>query len=316
MRRKNVQARLLRALSGKTQEQTAEEVGVTPAMIAQIELDKVEPGAETLAGLAGTADLTVRDADEILRLAETLRRSRRWRDPAAEAVTHELAERLRSHLSRAWRRLSSLQLPETAPTAEAHRREDGMRERLESVMAESRPAGPVAEELQRWLLCEAVCEQSVREASRDIDSAAALARLAREIAERARGPEGNRLRGYAAAHEANILCVAGEWKSAEAGLQEAKRLWQSGSDPYDVLDPERLLEIEASLCRGQRPGAGRGLRVQGSPSRGLGRSAAAGHEVEDGVVSRRHEPGGRQTPSPGRQPWVRRRVDPTEPRQG
>ena len=109
MRRKNVQARLLRALSGKTQEQTAEEIGVTAALIAQIELDRVEPGAETLAGLAGTADLTVADAEEILRLAETLRRSRRWRGESADAVLHELAERLQSRLSRAWRRLSALQ---------------------------------------------------------------------------------------------------------------------------------------------------------------------------------------------------------------
>jgi transcriptional regulator with XRE-family HTH domain len=115
MRRKNVQARLLRALSGKTQEQTAEEIGVTPALIAQIELDKVEPGADVLAGLAQTADLTVADADEILRLAETLRRSRRWRGAGADAVLHELEERLRSHLSRAWRRLSTLQRRETTP---------------------------------------------------------------------------------------------------------------------------------------------------------------------------------------------------------
>jgi transcriptional regulator with XRE-family HTH domain len=114
MRRKNVQARLLRALSGKTQEQTAEEVGVTPALIAQIELDKVEPGAETLAGLAAAADLSVADADEILRLAETLRRSRRWQGPDAEAVLEELAERLRSHLLRAGRRLSTVPLSEAA----------------------------------------------------------------------------------------------------------------------------------------------------------------------------------------------------------
>src|SRR5262245_57222796 len=74
--------------------------------------------------------------------------------------------------------------------------------------AASRPAaGQDAEELQRWLLCSAVCEQSVREASRDRDRAAALARLAREIAEPARLPEGARLQGYAAGHEANILRV-------------------------------------------------------------------------------------------------------------
>jgi tetratricopeptide (TPR) repeat protein len=113
-------------------------------------------------------------------------------------------------------------------------------------------AGQDAAERQRWILCESVCEQSVREASRDIDSAAALARLAREIAERARGPAGNRLQGYAAAHEANILRVIVELKAAEAVLQDAKRLWISGSDPYNVLDPGRLLHFEAALRREQR----------------------------------------------------------------
>jgi transcriptional regulator with XRE-family HTH domain len=237
MRQKNVQARLLRALSGKTQEQTAEEIGVTPALIAQVELGKNEPGAETLAGIAATADLTVADVDEILRHAESLRRSRRWQGPGTEAVLHELAERLRSHLSRAWRRLSTQQHPEITPGPEERRRTGELRERLEKLSAESRPAaGQDAEELQRWLLCAAVCEQSVREASRDLDSAAALARLAREIAERARLPEGARLQGYAAAHESNILRVAGELKTAESCLQEAQRLWESGSDPYGVLE--------------------------------------------------------------------------------
>jgi tetratricopeptide (TPR) repeat protein len=108
------------------------------------------------------------------------------------------------------------------------------------------------EELHRWLLCAAVCEQSVREASRDLDSAAALARLAREIAEGARLPEGARLQGYAAAFEMNILRVSDELKAAEIGFVEAQRLWESGSDPFGVLDPGRLPDLEASLRRAQR----------------------------------------------------------------
>jgi tetratricopeptide (TPR) repeat protein len=120
---------------------------------------------------------------------------------------------------------------------------------------QSGPAeSPEAGELKRWLLCAAACEQSVREASRNLDSAAAWARQAREMAEQARGPEGarNRLRGYAAAHEANILRAAGELRAAESVLEEAKRLWQSGCDPYGVLDPGRLLHFEAALRRAER----------------------------------------------------------------
>lgn len=35
-------------------------------------------------------------------------------------------------------------------------------------------------------------------------------------------------------------------------FDQAKRLWQVGSDPGRVLDPGRLLDLEASLRRDQR----------------------------------------------------------------
>jgi tetratricopeptide (TPR) repeat protein len=112
----------------------------------------------------------------------------------------------------------------------------------------------VMEELQSWALCEAACEESVDEAAREVESAASWARLAREIAEWVRGPEAwrNRLLGYAMAHEANALRVAGELKAAETTLEEAKRLWQAGSDPVGVLDPGRLLDLEGPLRTAQR----------------------------------------------------------------
>lgn len=109
-------------------------------------------------------------------------------------------------------------------------------------------------ELQTWALCERVCDESERAASRDLERAAALARLAQEIADRVRGPEEwcNHIRGYAAAHGANVLRVVGELNPAEAALEQAKRLWHAGSDPEGVLDPGRLLDLEGSLRRDQR----------------------------------------------------------------
>ena len=112
----------------------------------------------------------------------------------------------------------------------------------------------VGEECQSWALCERACEASVREASRNVESAAEWAHLAQRIAELVRGPEGwrNRLRGYAAAHMANVLRVSGDLGFAEVTLEEAKRLWWIGSDPAGVFDPGRLPDLEASLRRDQR----------------------------------------------------------------
>jgi tetratricopeptide (TPR) repeat protein len=46
--------------------------------------------------------------------------------------------------------------------------------------------------------------------------------------------------------------VGGELKMAETLLEEAKRLWESETDPERVLDPGRVLDLEASLRRAQR----------------------------------------------------------------
>jgi tetratricopeptide (TPR) repeat protein len=111
-----------------------------------------------------------------------------------------------------------------------------------------------SERCQTWYLCERVCEETELQLAREVAPAAALARLAREIADRVRGPEGwcRRVQGLAAAAGPNVLRVAGELEAARAGLAEAKSLWESGSDPYGVLDPGRLLDLEASLCRDER----------------------------------------------------------------
>jgi tetratricopeptide (TPR) repeat protein len=107
---------------------------------------------------------------------------------------------------------------------------------------------------QSWALLERVCEESVVQASRNLECAASRARLAEEIAQHVRGPEGwrNRVRGYAAGHGANVLRVSGKLRAAEARLEEAKELWHAGSDPDGVLDPGRLLDLEGALRRGQR----------------------------------------------------------------
>lgn len=107
---------------------------------------------------------------------------------------------------------------------------------------------------QVWSLAEAVADESTRCASKDVEKADAWARLAVEIAEQVKGPEGwqKRVRGYAAAAGPNVRRVEGKLEEAEAGLAVANELWLAGSDPDGILDPGRLLDIEASLRRAQR----------------------------------------------------------------
>ncbi len=111
-----------------------------------------------------------------------------------------------------------------------------------------------AREYQSWALVERLCEESEIQASRDLERAAFLARLAREAARRIPGPKAwvRCVKAFAAAHVANVLRVAGKLKASAALFQKAKRLWAAGSDPDGVLDPGRLLDLEASLCRAQR----------------------------------------------------------------
>src|ERR1700681_1616671 len=112
----------------------------------------------------------------------------------------------------------------------------------------------VVDRYQTWALCERVCEASVRMASRDLESAAVWARVAQEAAARVRGPEWwqHRVQGFAGGFGANLVRVRGELKPAAADFAAAKRLWLSGADPLGLLDPGRMLELEASLLRDQR----------------------------------------------------------------
>jgi tetratricopeptide (TPR) repeat protein len=197
---------------------------------------------ESLEALESEPDMT---AEEKAEVADALLRvGRQVREGLIEAARH-------SRIIRS----SSEEKPDVQALAYDRQRAAELFRRLESLPEGVRLAVvEVAEECRSWALCERVCEASVREASRNVEQAAAWARLAQQIAERVPGSEEwrNRLRGYAAAHVANVLRVSGELGCSETTLMEAKRLWQAGSDLAAVLDPGRLLHVEGALRRAQR----------------------------------------------------------------
>lgn len=182
-------------------------------------------------------------------------------DEQAAAIEQEVlgASRLiREDLRAALRRASTLTFtgyPEPADLTPTRLLAEEQWARLKDLTPELRLAVVHgSERFQSFALCEKVCDLSEEAAARDLEEAASLARLAREIADLVQGPESwcNAMKGYATAPGANVLRVQGELPAARASLEEAKRLWSAGSDPEGVLDPGRLLDLEASLCREER----------------------------------------------------------------
>lgn len=108
--------------------------------------------------------------------------------------------------------------------------------------------------LHTWAMVELAAEESVKAASRDLKKAFQWARIACQLAKKIRGAKAwrNRLRAYALAAYANAERVAGRLRAADRTMEKAKRLWNEGLDPDHILDPGRLLDLEASLRRAQR----------------------------------------------------------------
>ena len=112
-----------------------------------------------------------------------------------------------------------------------------------------------AEEYRDFTLCELLCEESERAAARDASQAIELAELALHIAERVPGSDAwrARLQGYAWAFLANALRVDNDLDAADLAFAVARALWESGAAAdAGVLDPSRILDLEASLRRDQR----------------------------------------------------------------
>ncbi|HSS51886.1 MAG TPA: helix-turn-helix transcriptional regulator [Thermoanaerobaculia bacterium] len=252
MRRRNLLSRLFRALSGLTQMAFGKRTGIHHVLLAKYEGGLVDPSLDHLQRMGQLgAGLTVAAGELILDLADALRQPRKRAGHGAEDFTDELT----ALVSGFYQRLLRLSIPHPAPSAKdlLHAAEQ-WRSLAELSEGQQLAVVRVAREFQTWALAERVCEESEVQASRDVERTASLARLAQEIAEKVEGPESwrNRIQGYALGHVANSLRVPGELEAADAILEKALRLWHAGSDPDELLDPGRLLDLEASLRRGQR----------------------------------------------------------------
>jgi transcriptional regulator with XRE-family HTH domain/tetratricopeptide (TPR) repeat protein len=121
------------------------------------------------------------------------------------------------------------------------------------------PTAEAALDLDLWRelegLCVRLCEQSVQAAADDAARALAIARRALLVAELAPGDPAlrRRLKGFVWAFIGNALRVGGDLPAAAGCFATAWKLWQDGaSAASSSLGEWRLLDLEASLCRGRR----------------------------------------------------------------
>ena len=249
---KNRLVRLVRALAGQTQERFSETTQVDLRMLDHYEQGKRQPGAETLERVARRGyGLEVHEAEEVLQFAETFSRPRQRPGQAVEVVPDDLA----FLVSRVYQRLLRLPLETTTPGPEDPQHIETLWSLLKDLPEDRQRAVVTAgRKFQNWALAVRICDESEIQASRDLERAASLARLAQWIADLVPGPEGwrNRLRGLVAGYAPNVLRVRGDLKSARAGMETARQLWATGSDPAGLLDPGKLLDLDASLCRDER----------------------------------------------------------------
>lgn len=251
LRLKTLLVRLFRALTGQTQKEFAEALCIDPAVVAQCELGKHDPGPGLLERMARRASLTVREGEEVLHFVEVLRRPRQ----RAGLGLEDLADDLAAVTTRAYGRLLRLPIVSHPPRAEDRHSLQELWSYLKDLSEEQQLAVViVGREYHHWALAEYFADQSILELSRDIKRAISLACLAREVASRVTGSEGwrNCLLGYALAAEPNCQRVVGDLKAARSGIERAKEFWRTGHDPECLLDPARLLNIEGALYREER----------------------------------------------------------------
>jgi len=237
MDRENRLSRLFRALTDKTQQELADDLGIPRVTLTQYEAGTKPPRLQCLEQMAELAGITVDQGDELLQLHDTLSRTRQrvGRDP--EALLADLGEPLRARAHRVFQRLLTLRLPDTPPRAEDRIQAKELFPNLKELTPDQRIAVVrIATEYQTWAVCELAVEESLS------GEAEAWAGLAVEIAEMVGGTKEwqNRVRGYAAGARARALREAGRAGEADVALKEAWRLWGAGVDAEGLLEGGRV----------------------------------------------------------------------------
>ena len=251
----NVILHVQRVFSGMTQTEFSDGLGVEHGTLGQYETFRHVPEPEKLEAGARLANLSLEFGDTMIRLAEIDRRKRLREGSGAVDLLDGLACSLHLLAEQTWKLLLTMEMPERLPCEEDRQR---AREQL-PLLKEYSPAQRAVvlrldDEHQPWALAVEAAEASERAASSSLEEMMMLARLSREFADMVQGPPGWReaIGSWAFAYEANAQRIPGGLKESRKTFDEANRLAEAGSDPYGLLDPGRLPDLEGSLCRAER----------------------------------------------------------------
>jgi len=107
---------------------------------------------------------------------------------------------------------------------------------------------------QDWLLCDRLCEESIRAGAQSAQEVLEWALLAVEVARRVPGSEAwrNWLRGYAEATLGSAFRVGNRYEEAKDAFSRGRRYRKEGRNEAGLLDPGRPIDLEASFYRDQR----------------------------------------------------------------
>jgi transcriptional regulator with XRE-family HTH domain len=255
--RGQLKARMLRALSGLSQEDFERETQVEN--VAGIESGSHHITAGQVARMCASAGLTPESCEMLIQKyeAQVARVAHAAEHPAPGPERRPgpepgmsiagIIEEFEARISRHGEERSAQREAEREVARGSWERAEGLSFDDVALLARA------SREFQSWALVEVVCdlsaisaisgEQGSAERTRD------LAGLAVEIAGHVRGSEGwcRRLRGFALAHLASAQHAAGDPGAARKTLAEAERLWESGEDSDRVLDAGRFQGLKASL---------------------------------------------------------------------
>lgn len=207
MRREHMLVRVLRALSGKTQEQVAVDLDVDASLIAQFEAGKVLPSRAHLEELSKGIGLTLGNAESILHLFHGLRDPRLRRGQSLRETVDGLREAAAALAKATYLQLLGVPIPGGPPSPEERQRAEELFQELEALSQEERLAVvQEVDECRTWSLLDRVCQEVDLEAPRNAENAEAWVQVAQEIAANLDGPDEwrRRIRKYVAEHAAKV----------------------------------------------------------------------------------------------------------------